>query len=1034
MSIKLPFRFYSLVAFLITSITSISNAQMNYSFTQSTEVFTPITGGTIVATASGIPLANDSALDSRVYTLTAGTIPFSFYFYGSTYNSLSISSNGFLTFGGAPSTTNVNPIGSTAVGGGSNGYYGAVVPFGRDLVGTFKNFVSGDPDTIAQIRYQVLGVAPNRKFVVQWRNFRPSGTNLVPNMTIQARLSEGNGVCEYVYGEFSGATWTSSTTQVGLRGTNNTIFVNRSLASGQPWTNTIAGTLNTSSVAFTTATLPASGTVFSFTPSCPVPSNLSILDLMSTSVKFRWNSGSGAGSFPGSNYTVEYGVQGFALGTGTIVNTNDTFLNVSGLTAGLTYQYYVRRNCTPTGNGISAYSSPKSFTTGLPAEDCSLAITVGVAADVGSCSSTLVTSGSSQNGPNAICSDALGGNFPDDDKWYKFVAPANNKKIVVRTTAGTVADWVMEVWNNCPTSGGVSIKCSDDVNGGMPEITLCQNEYTPGQTYYIRAWTYSLTGNGNMTLCVFEDAPCPIPPTYDECESAAIFPINPVLLCPGSETTFTTLFATPTGVGGTFGAAPTCDGTSGLNDVFIGFNTGSSGNFNLTFTKLTATDLRAQLLFECGSGGFEIACWSPAEGTHFISGLNPSANYVIRVWSAVGQSGTFTVCASDACDDPTATISGSSTICTTGVAQLRVDLTGVPPWNVVYSDGVSNFNFVTSTTPYFIAVSPIVTTFYNLVSVTSSICSGTVGGVSSVNVVQPPTVTLANFPNPVCLNTIYTLTGGSPVGGVYSGVGVSGSQFNTNTAGVGVHNITYTYGIGNGCQRTDTKPITVISSPIITSLNPTVSQVGTTITISGSGFTNITGVRFNTTFAVTYNVVNTTTITAVVPVGATTGFITVFSSNGCNGQSTITFGVGNPPGLTLNVKALVEGYYIGGGLMNPVVDPGLLPNKSDTFRLELHNNSSPYGLVLTRLALANLDGSFSVSIPGAQANGSYYLVMKGRNIIETWSKSPVMLLSGTNSFDFTAGSGSLLRGFNNINTGSSSTPINSDYTKPEHPE
>ncbi|MBK9639029.1 MAG: hypothetical protein IPO63_15025, partial [Bacteroidetes bacterium] len=122
-----------------------------------------------------------------------------------------------------------------------------------------------------------------------------------------------------------------------------------------------------------------------------------------------------------------------------------------------------------------------------------------------------------------------------------------------------------------------------------------------------------------MSICVYEDAPCPIAPTYDECESAASFPINAVLTCPGSDVTFTTLFATVTGVGGIYGAAPSCDGTSGLNDVFLLFNTGSTGNFNITFNKLSATDLRAQLLFDCGSGGFEVACWSPAEGTHFIS-------------------------------------------------------------------------------------------------------------------------------------------------------------------------------------------------------------------------------------------------------------------------------------------------------------------------------------------------------------------------------------------------------------------------------
>jgi len=1033
MSIKLHQRIYIFFIFFLVISVHTASAQLIYSFQQTTEVFTPI-AGTIVATASGIPLANDSALDSRVYTLSAGTIPFPFYFNGSTYNSLSISSNGFLTFGGAPSTTNVNPIGSTAIGGGSNGYYGAIVPFGRDLIGQFKNVVSGDPDTIAQIRYAVTGTTPNRKFIVEWRNFRPSGTNQIPNMSVQARLLEGSGICEFIYGGFSGATWTSSSTQVGLRGANNTVFTNRLLASGQPWTNTTTGVSNVSAVSYTSTALPAAGTVYRFIPSCPLPTNLSILDLVSNSVKLRWNSGSGAGTFPGSIYTVEWGFSGFTLGTGAIVNTTDTFLVLPGLTSGTNYQYYVRRDCSPSGNGISTNAGPKAFTPGLPAEDCLSAITLGVAANSAACSSTLVTSGSSQNGPNAICSDALGGNFPDDDKWYKFVAPGNGKKIVVKTTAGTNNDWVMEVWSNCPTSGGLSLKCSDDVNGGMPEITLCQNEYTPGQTYYVRAWTYSLNATGNMSLCIYEDSPCPIAPANDDCESAASFPINAVLLCPGSESIFTTQFATVTGVGGAFGATPTCDGSTGLNDVFLIFNTGSTGPFNITFNKITATDLRAQVLFECGSGGFEVACYNQAQGTFSLSGLNPSANYIIRVWSAVGQSGTFSVCASDACDDPVATISGSSTICTTGVAQLRVDLTGVPPWNVVYTNGVSNFNFTTSTTPYFINVSPIVTTFYNLVSVTSAICSGTVTGVGSVNVAQPPTVTLSPFTNTVCSNQVVTLSGGSPVGGAYSGLGVSGSQFNGATAGVGTHTITYTYGIGNGCQRSASQPLTVISAPVITSLNPTVSQIGTTITINGTGFTNITNVRFNTVFATTYTVVNTTTITAVVPVGATTGFITVFRSNGCSAQSPLTFGVGNPPGFTLNVKAFIEGYYIGGGFMTAVVDPVNLPTKADTMKLELRNATSPFGLVLTRTLLMNTNGTISASIPGAQANGSFYLVLKGRNTVETWSKTPVMLLSGTNNYNFTVSGSAVWRP---LIQGNSTNPLNNlenGKTKPEHPE
>jgi hypothetical protein len=167
-----------------------------------------------------------------------------------------------------------------------------------------------------------------------------------------------------------------------------------------------------------------------------------------------------------------------------------------------------------------------------------------------------------------------------------------------------------------------------------------------------------------------------------------------------------------------------------------------------------------------------------------------------------------------------------------------------------------------------------------------------------------------------------------------------------------------------------------------------VAPVGSTVTITGSGLLNVTTVRFNLTNAVSFTIVNSTTITAVVPVGATTGFITLINSNTCTAQSTTTFGVGNPPGAVLNIKAFVEGYYIGGGLMNAVVEPALLPTKSDTFRLELRNPISPYGLVATRTELANTNGTFSVSFTGSFVGNSYYLVLKGRNIIETWSKNP----------------------------------------------
>src|SRR5207245_1417195 len=63
----------------------------------------------------------------------------------------------------------------------------------------------------------------------------------------------------------------------------------------------------------------------------------------------------------------------------------------------------------------------------------------------------------------------------------------------------------------------------------------------------------------------------------------------------------------------------------------------------------------------------------------------------------------------------------------------------------------------------------------------------------------------------------------------------------------------------------------------ITSFTPTSGQVGTTVTLTGSGFTGAIGVAFNGTSA-TFTVVSGTQITATVPSGATVGPISVRNS------------------------------------------------------------------------------------------------------------------------------------------------------------
>ena len=66
----------------------------------------------------------------------------------------------------------------------------------------------------------------------------------------------------------------------------------------------------------------------------------------------------------------------------------------------------------------------------------------------------------------------------------------------------------------------------------------------------------------------------------------------------------------------------------------------------------------------------------------------------------------------------------------------------------------------------------------------------------------------------------------------------------------------------------------------LANLSPTSGPVGTSVTLTGTGFTGATGVRFNGSAATTFSVSTATTATATVPPGATTGPVTLTTPGG----------------------------------------------------------------------------------------------------------------------------------------------------------
>lgn len=104
---------------------------------------------------------------------------------------------------------------------------------------------------------------------------------------------------------------------------------------------------------------------------------------------------------------------------------------------------------------------------------------------------------------------------------------------------------------------------------------------------------------------------------------------------------------------------------------------------------------------------------------------------------------------------------------------------------------------------------------------------------------------------------------------------------------------------------------------------------------------------------------------------------------------------------SVQVKVLIEGMYVGNGYMTPALyNGGLSANAdaADTLIIELRQAASPFGLVSAQSAVLLRNGyAVRGNYPPA---GNYYIVIRHRNGIETWSKNPVSFTGATVFYDF----------------------------------
>jgi len=152
---------------------------------------------------------------------------------------------------------------------------------------------------------------------------------------------------------------------------------------------------------------------------------------------------------------------------------------------------------------------------------------------------------------------------------------------------------------------------------------------------------------------------------------------------------------------------------------------------------------------------------------------------------------------------PAVTLTGIGPFCSDAPAQT---LSGSPAGGTYSGPGVSGNNFYPA-----LAASGTHAVQYDYTDGNGCSSSTTI----SVIVNSLPVVSLS-VQSDICADASpQPITGASPAGGVFSGPGVTGSNFDPAVAGVGTHTITYTATNTNGCSDSATAAITVNALPAL---------------------------------------------------------------------------------------------------------------------------------------------------------------------------------------------------------------------------
>ena len=316
----------------------------------------------------------------------------------------------------------------------------------------------------------------------------------------------------------------------------------------------------------------------------------------------------------------------------------------------------------------------------------------------------------------------------------------------------------------------------------------------------------------------------------------------------------------------------------------------------------------------------------------FGAGLQTGITYYISAIAGNNQGGVINL--NDPCLDialgtpiqwkalPTATISGTTTICNGSSVPLTISGAGTYPLTLNYSTGTPGQWTIPNPQSIAIAVSPTTTTTYTLISVTDGsapTCASNLNSGVTITVVQPVHSGIAGAPLDLCAEAAQTIQLRNQINGEDSGGqwtetsaipslpgGFNGTTGIFNTAGQpsGTYNFQYSLQAALPCANQSTSvSINIHPTPVADAgLPQTIDCHQDTVMIGGSGTSMGTGILYSWKRA---GITVGNTAQLISTIGGTYA-LSVTNDFGCSDSDTTSIAVNNdiPMAGKISVKSV----------------------------------------------------------------------------------------------------------------------------------